>query len=109
MKLQAPKKFLWKDDEMEEGYYKDQLHKMRYELRRKEDYSEVVKAQKKVVQLEQARDELQDLREAEKEVFEIELMESNKKNEIMNTYMGYAKCLIIVLFITIIRIWLKCA
>ncbi|CAH1419612.1 unnamed protein product [Lactuca virosa] len=36
--------FLWKDDEIEEGYYKDQLCKMRYELRKKEDYSEVVKA-----------------------------------------------------------------
>ncbi|CAH1443188.1 unnamed protein product [Lactuca virosa] len=69
--------FLWKYNEMKEEYYKDQIRKMRYEICRKEDYSEVVKAHKKVVQLEKARDELQELREDEKEVFEIDLMELN--------------------------------
>ncbi|CAH1448400.1 unnamed protein product [Lactuca virosa] len=43
--------FLWKDDAKEEGYYKEHLCKMRFELRRKEDFNEVLKAQKKVVKL----------------------------------------------------------
>lgn len=76
MKLQVVKYFLWKYNEIKE-YYKDQIRKMRYKIRRKEDYSEVVKANKKVVQLEKARDELQELREDEKEVFEIDLMDLN--------------------------------
>lgn len=61
-----------------------------------------------MVQLEQARGELQELREVEKDAFEIELMELNKKNPIMKTYLRYAKCLILVLFVAIIRMWLKC-
>ncbi|CAI9274851.1 unnamed protein product [Lactuca saligna] len=71
--------FKWKDEEMEEEYYKDHLCKMRYE----------------------------ELMEVEKDGFEIELMELNKKNPIMKTYLRYAKCLILVLFIAIIRMWLK--
>ncbi|CAI9299995.1 unnamed protein product [Lactuca saligna] len=35
--------FMWKDKEMEEGYYKEQLRKMRFELKRKEEFSEVSK------------------------------------------------------------------
>ncbi|CAI9303369.1 unnamed protein product [Lactuca saligna] len=79
--------FKWKDKEIEEG--------------------EIVKAQKKVVQLEQARGELQDLSEVEKEALENDVMELKKKNVIVKTYLGYANCLILVLFITIIRMWLN--
>ena len=43
--------FMWKDKEMEEGYYKEQLRKMRFELKRKEEFSEVSKVQKKLVKL----------------------------------------------------------
>lgn len=79
---------------------------MRYALSKREDYNEIVKTQKKVVQLEQARGELQELREVKKDAFEKDVMELNKKNAIMNTYLGYVNCLILVLFITIIGMWL---
>ncbi|CAH1452194.1 unnamed protein product [Lactuca virosa] len=76
--------FMWKDDEMDEGYYKDQLRKMRFELCRKEDHNEVAKEQKKLVKLQQDR-------EAEKEFFDMELMELKKENTLMKTYLGIAK------------------
>ncbi|CAH1419146.1 unnamed protein product [Lactuca virosa] len=44
--------FLWKDDAMEEGYYKKKLRKLRFEVREKEDFCDVSKAQKKVTQLQ---------------------------------------------------------
>ncbi|CAI9259571.1 unnamed protein product [Lactuca saligna] len=88
-----------KDDELEEGYYKDQLHKMRFKLRRTEDHSEIAKEQKKLVKLQKER-------EAEKEACNRELMEVKKKNSLMKSYLGTAKCLILFL---VIGMWLKCA
>lgn len=69
-------------------------------MHKKEDFSEVSKAQKKVIQLQQYM-------EAEKEVFERQLMELMKKNTMMKTYLGTAKCVIFVLFILVIGMWLK--
>ncbi|CAI9281229.1 unnamed protein product [Lactuca saligna] len=66
--------FMWKDIEMEKGYYKEQLRKMRFELKRKEEFGEVSKVQKKLVELQQAM-------EADKQVFETQLMELTKQIE----------------------------
>ncbi|CAI9293703.1 unnamed protein product [Lactuca saligna] len=63
--------FMWKDKEMEEGYYKEQLRKIRFKLKRKEAFSEVSKVQKKLVKLQQDM-------EADKQVFETQLMELMK-------------------------------
>lgn len=93
--------FMWKDATREEGYYKQQLRKLRFEVHKKEDISEVSKAQKKVIQLQQAMD-------AEKEVFKRQLIELIKKNIVMKTYLGTAKCIIFVLLILVIGMWLKC-
>ncbi|CAH1451779.1 unnamed protein product [Lactuca virosa] len=86
--------FMWKDKEMEVGYYKDQLRKMRFELKRKEDFSEVSKVQKKLVKLQQAM-------EADKQVFEAQLMELMKQNSLL-------ECGIFVMVIVVIVMWLKC-
>ncbi|CAH1435725.1 unnamed protein product [Lactuca virosa] len=85
--------FMWKDKEMEEGYYKEQLRKMRFELKRKEEFSEVSKVQKKLVKLQQAM-------EADKQVFETQLMELTKQNRML-------KCGIFVMVIVVIAMWLK--
>ncbi|KAL7589428.1 hypothetical protein Lser_V15G37491 [Lactuca serriola] len=85
--------FMWKDKEMEEGYYKEQLRKMRFELKRKEEFSEVSKVQKKLVKLQQVM-------EADKQVFETQLMELTKQNRIL-------KCGIFVMVIVVIAMWLK--
>ncbi|CAI9289622.1 unnamed protein product [Lactuca saligna] len=99
--------FIWNDDELEEGYYKDQLHKMRFELRRKEDHNEVTNTQKKLVKLQQDR-------EAEKEVFDREFTELKKENTLMKTYLGTTKCLILFFFChcnhwDVVEVWLKCS
>ncbi|CAI9299442.1 unnamed protein product [Lactuca saligna] len=85
--------FMWKDKEMEVGYYKEQLRKMRFELKRKEEFSEVSKVQKKLVKLQQAM-------EADKQVFETHLMELTKQNRML-------KCGIFVMVIVVITMWLK--
>ncbi|CAH1436046.1 unnamed protein product [Lactuca virosa] len=72
LKIQNASFFMWKDKEIEEGYYNDQLRKMRFELKRKEELSEVLKVQKKLVNLQQVM-------EADKQVFETHLMELMKK------------------------------
>ncbi|CAH1412311.1 unnamed protein product [Lactuca virosa] len=85
--------FMWKDKEMEEGCYKEQLHKMRFELKRKEEFSEVSNVQKKLVKLQQAM-------EADKQVFETQLMELMKQNIML-------KCGIFIMVIVVISMWLK--
>ena len=85
--------FMWKDKEMEEGYYKEQLRKMKFELKRKEEFSEVSKVQKKLVKLQQAM-------EADKQVFETQLMELMKQNRML-------KCGIFVMVLVVIAMWLK--
>ncbi|CAI9282035.1 unnamed protein product [Lactuca saligna] len=59
MEIEGPKCkfFMSKDKEMEEGYYKQKLHKMRFELKRKEEFSEVSKVQKNLVKLQKAMEE----------------------------------------------------
>ncbi|CAH1425789.1 unnamed protein product [Lactuca virosa] len=86
--------FMWKDKEMDKGYYKDQLRKMRFELKRKEDFSEVSKVQKKLVKLQQAM-------EVYKQVFETQLTELMKQNNAL-------KWGIFVMVIIVIVMWLKC-
>ncbi|CAH1443258.1 unnamed protein product [Lactuca virosa] len=85
--------FMWKDKEMEKGYYKERRGKMRFELKRKEEFSEVSKVQKKLVKLQQAM-------EADKQVFETQLMELMKQNKML-------KCGIFVMVILVIAMWLK--
>ncbi|CAH1453365.1 unnamed protein product [Lactuca virosa] len=85
--------FMWKDKEMEEGYYKEQLRKMRFELKRKEEFSEVSKVQKKLVKLQQDM-------EADKQVFETQLMELMKQNRML-------MCGIFVMVIVVVAMWLK--
>ncbi|CAI9279810.1 unnamed protein product [Lactuca saligna] len=86
--------FMWKEKEMEEGYYKDQLHKMRFELKRKKDFSDVLKIQKKLVKLQQAI-------EADKQVFKTQFIELMKQYSLL-------KCGIFVMVIVVIDMWLKC-
>ncbi|CAI9283116.1 unnamed protein product [Lactuca saligna] len=86
--------FMWKDKAMEEGYYKDQLRKMRFKLKRKEDFSEVLKVQKKLVKLQQAM-------EANKHVSETQLTKLMKQNNLL-------KCGIFVMVTVVISMWLKC-
>lgn len=70
---------------------------MRYELYKKEDYNEVVKSYTKVLQLEKVRDESEELRAVDKEVFEIQLMDVKNINAILKSYLLFAKCLIMYL------------
>ncbi|CAH1447356.1 unnamed protein product [Lactuca virosa] len=79
--------------EMDEGYYKEQLRKMRFELKRKEEFSEVSKIQKKLVKLQQAM-------EADKQVFETQLTELMKQKKML-------KSGIFVMVIVVIAMWLK--
>ncbi|CAI9301588.1 unnamed protein product [Lactuca saligna] len=85
--------FMWKDKEMEECYYKEQIRKMRSELKRKEEFREVSKVQKKLVKLQQAM-------EADKQVFETHFMELMKQNIML-------KYRIFVMVIVVIAMWLK--
>ncbi|CAH1450166.1 unnamed protein product [Lactuca virosa] len=93
LKVQNASSLCGKTKKWRRGYYKEQLCKMRFELKRKEEFSEVSKVQKKLVKLQQAM-------EADKQVFETQLMELTKQNRML-------KCGIFVMVIVVIAMWLK--